>query len=160
MSGGVPGVDLAAHLAAVEVPGGATFAVLANPVDMGFGGHEWHNNLIERQILKRGGFISEYSTHCAFGMEEFQERLLARDRLISGLSDLFIAFECNVDSATTDTARRALVQGKKVVCIDTAKRTPRRGIAKMENDFNLLVLRENEMSDVQIVAKILELSAF
>lgn len=151
VSGGVPGVDLAAHLAAIDVVGGSTFAVLANPVESGLRGHEWSNSLVEHQFLERGGFISEYSTHCLFASEDFRERLLARDRIISGLSDLFIVFECNVDSATIDTARRAIVQGKKVICIDTANQTPRRGIAQMESDLGVEVLREAEASDEHIV---------
>lgn len=148
-------MDIAAHLAAIEVPKGSTFAVLANPVETGLGGHEWQNSLVERHFGRHGGFISEYSTHSVFGVDEFKERLLARDRIISGLADLFIVFECNIDSATIDTARRASVQGKKVICVDTAKITPRRGIAQMGAEFGCPVLREGDVSDDQIITIIM-----
>jgi DNA processing protein len=157
ISGGVPGVDLAAHMSAIGEPWGSTFAVLANPVELGLKGHEWHNAELDMQILKRGGFISEYSSSCKVFGDEFRERLLARDRIISGLSDLMLVFECNIDSATVDTARRAIVQGKKVVCIDTERKTYRRGIQQLTDEFQLPTFREERMNVVEMASEISKL---
>jgi DNA processing protein len=123
ISGGVPGVDLAAHLAASDQQQGTTLAVLANPAENGLSGHEWSSGFVKAQILKQGAFVSEYSTTSEIGSDDFCERLLARDRIISGLCDVFLVFECNEDSATVDTARRALVQGKQVMCVDSLRNT-------------------------------------
>lgn len=156
ISGGVPGVDLAAHLATGDEPGGATVAVLANPVGMGLRGHEWFSAAVETQILKSGAFASEYAQPCEVGSDVFCERLLARGRIISGLCDIFLVFECSEDSATIDTARRALAQGKSVMCINSVRRSERKGVSQLADEFSLPVLDERKLSPRAIAKKILE----
>jgi predicted Rossmann fold nucleotide-binding protein DprA/Smf involved in DNA uptake len=156
ISGGVPGVDLAAHLAASDQESGVTIAVLANPVDMGMRGLEWHSSTVATQIVKRGAFLSEYSRACEVGGDEFCERLLARDRIISGLSDVFLAFECNDDSATIDTARRALAQGKQVRCVSAVRRSIRQGIDQLVSEFGVPVFDERANTPQEIAVAILE----
>jgi len=157
ISGGVPGVDIAAHFAAVDVRGGATVSVLANPVEMGLGAHEWSSTVGNAAILKRGAFISEYQSVSSLNSVEFSERLLARDRLISGLCDIFLMFECSEDSATVDTARRAYVQGKTVVCVQSFKRSRRTGVDQFKSEFPVKVFDEREQEPSQIAAQIVEI---
>jgi predicted Rossmann fold nucleotide-binding protein DprA/Smf involved in DNA uptake len=154
ISGGVPGVDLAAHIAAADEEMGATMAVLANPVDRGLGGHEWFSVSMENQLLKRGALVSEYSRFSPIESDEFSERLLARDRIISGLCDIFLVFECNEDSATVDTARRALAQGKRIICIDSVRKSARRGVNQLVAEFDLPVLDERKLEPSNIADQI------
>lgn len=160
ISGGVPGVDLAAHLAAADSRVAATVAVLANPVDLGLRGHEWSISFAEAQMLRRGAFLSEYSEVCGVGSDVFCERLLARDRIISGLCDVFLVFECNEDSATIDTAHRALLQGKCVICIESVRKSIRRGIEQLAGQFSVPVLEERRLIHAASIAnKILQLAS-
>ena len=157
ISGGVPGVDLSAHLAAIGVASGTTLAVLANPVDTGLAGHEWGNPYVQDQILRSGGFISEYRTTTPVFSEDFLDRLLARDRIISGLCDIFVAFECSENSATIDTARRALVQGKSLFGVTSRKRTDRRGIDQISAEIGFqkaTVLRAGKTPPTDIAESI------
>lgn len=156
ISGGVPGVDLSAHLAALDSRKGVTLAVLANPAGLGLDGHEWHSATVSDRIMKSGGFISEYTRGCQVGTNEFRERLLARDRIISGLCDVFVAFECSQDSGTVDTARRALVQGKDVIGIHSLRHSPRRGIEQLAEELSVPMLDERKLMSGQIVSKIVE----
>lgn len=156
ISGGVPGVDLAAHLAASDQENGVTIAVLANPVDIGMRGLEWYSSTVTAQIVKRGAFLSEYSRACEVGGDEFCERLLARDRIISGLSDVFLAFECNDDSATIDTARRALAQGKQIRCVSAVRKSVRQGIDQLASEFGAPVFDERTNTPQEIAEAILD----
>jgi DNA processing protein len=155
ISGGVPGVDLAAHIAAADLESGATVAVLPNPVEMQLHGLEWHSTTIADRIVKRGAFISEYASACAVGGDEYCERLLARDRIISGLSDIFLVFECNEDSATIDTARRAAAQGKTLWCINSVRRSTRQGIEQLTAEFRLPLLDERSYTPAEMSRAIL-----
>lgn len=117
IGGGVTGVDMAAHLGALDAKG-ITVAVLANPVTLGLHPYEPKRTFLEEGILQQGGLlVSEYDSPS----DDFNERLLQRDRVITALSDFFVAVECSENSATVDAARRAKIQGKKVVVINWAR---------------------------------------
>lgn len=119
VSGGVIGIDMAAHLGALDV-NGKTVAVLANPVTMGIHPYIPKRTFLEAGILREGGLlVSEYDV----SSDDRRERLLQRDRVITALSDIFVAVECSKKSATFDTAMRAKIQGKKVVAVDWSKIT-------------------------------------
>ena len=150
VSGGVPGVDLAAHLGALDAASGRTHVVLANPVELELGGHEWSNKLICDGIKSSGSFISEYTIEAQFGSAEHRERLLQRDRIIRGMCDVFVAFECNADSATIDTALRALAQGKKVISVKQGRPSIRRGLELLGSDERVKVLTDTDATDEQI----------
>ncbi len=128
VSGGVPGVDLSAHIAATDVEGASSVAVLANPAGSGLHGHEWYSESVQKNLISTGGFISEYVDSVPIGGAVFRERLLQRDRITSGISDVFVVFECNYDSATIDTARRAVLQGKSTFAVRTGVDGTRHGI--------------------------------
>lgn len=154
LSGAVPGVDLAAHLAALSNSNGTTYGVLANPARLGLRGHEWNSPLVEAAMIDRGGFISEYETAVEVDSPPFLERLLQRDRLISGLCDIFLVFECRADSATVDTAKRALLQGKTVVCVDSKIRTERQGIEQLVEEYRTPYLSVSRLSPAEIAQSI------
>jgi predicted Rossmann fold nucleotide-binding protein DprA/Smf involved in DNA uptake len=153
----VPGIDLAAHLGALDNPGSTTFAVLANPAGGGLRGHEWTSRSTQQAIVAGGGFLSEYEEFVPFGSDEHRERLLQRDRIISGLSDCFVAFECSSGSATVDTAKRALAQGKPVVCVVPPRRTERRGTDELAGDPRVTVLSSADGSADKIAFAVHEL---
>jgi predicted Rossmann fold nucleotide-binding protein DprA/Smf involved in DNA uptake len=150
-------VDAAAHLASLDVKDSSTYAVMANPARMGLAGHEWHSAFVSRAIRERGGFLSEYAAECELWSEEHRERVLARDRIISGLCDLMVVFECNSDSATVDTAHRALLQGKKVICVEAMQASERRGTEQLRAEFGLEVLREAKTPPAHMAARIWEM---
>lgn len=117
IGGGVLGVDMAAHLGALDAKG-RTVAVLANPVTFGLHPYEPKRTFLEEGILHHGGLlVSEYESPS----EDRNERLLQRDRVITALSDLFVAVECSKDSATVDAAKRAKIQGSTVIAVDWAR---------------------------------------
>ena len=71
--------------------------------------------LVERGILNNGGcFLSEYNEK-PINKKNRRQRMLDRDRLLSGLSDVIFIVESSRNSGTVDTARQAYLQGKKIV---------------------------------------------
>lgn len=154
ISGGVPGVDLACHLASASSPGG-TVAVLANPVLEGLAANGWGSTTLDDEITKNGLFVSEYAERVEVGGDEFRERLLQRDRIISGLSNVFLAFECNVDSATVDTARRALAQGAIVMAVHPPVVRARRGTFELSGDPRVISIDARTSPVTEITAAIL-----
>jgi DNA processing protein len=117
ISGGVHGIDMAAHLGALD-GGGPTIAVVANSAEAGIHPYVPQRKFIQDGILSSGGgILSEYCTD----LEDRRERLLARDRIISGLSDMVVVIEASENSASLDTAKRAHLQGKVVLAVDWTK---------------------------------------
>ena len=117
VSGGGRGVDMAAHLGALD-KGGRTIAVVANPVIFGLHPYIPKRSFLEDGILSYGGgIVSEYSEFVA----DYYERAVDRGRVITSLSDIFIAIECSKDSATVDAAKRSSIQRRKVLAIDWGK---------------------------------------
>jgi hypothetical protein len=155
LSGAVPGIDLAAHSGALGAPEGVTYAVLANPVEHGFGAHEWPAPILDSLVTARGGFLSEYGSAVAVGSGAYRRRLLARDRIISGLSDIFIAFECSRNSATVDTAKRARLQGKPVIGIETSVRTWRDGLDGLRGIQGCSIVAPGRNGEEELVEGIL-----
>lgn len=136
ISGGVPGVDLAAHMDALsrDCCYASSVAVLANPVAYGLAGHIWNNPFLTQGFLERGGILSEYETYVEPDGPYFRERLLDRDRIISGVSNIFVAFECSIDSATVDTAKRAANQGVITFAVHPPKLSIRTGVQQLVDE--------------------------
>ncbi len=110
VSGLAIGVDAIAHRAALDI-GGLTVAVLACGLDKPYPAS--HAQLA-RQILEQGGaLISEYPE----GMPPLQHQFIARNRLVSGLSDGILITEAAARSGTLHTAGFALDQGKTVMAV-------------------------------------------
>lgn len=107
ISGLALGVDAIAHTAALEAKG-RTIAVLAGGLDAISPAS--HRNLAI-EILKKGGTItSEYPV----GMPSLKQHFVARNRIVSGMSDLVLITEAAEGSGSLITARFALEQNKLV----------------------------------------------
>lgn len=110
ISGLALGVDALAHQAALDV-GGRTIAVLGCGLDTPY--PATHRQLA-RNILQQGGaLLSEYPE----GTPPLQHHFIARNRLISGLSDVVLVTEAAEKSGTLHTANFALEQGKTVLAV-------------------------------------------
>ncbi len=79
---------------------------------------EKSSNKFVKDILSKGGLM--FSEHDGFttDFDSYTKRLLARDRLVTGASDIVIVVEGIERSGTIDTAKKGIIQGKKVVVID------------------------------------------
>ena len=110
VSGLALGVDGIAHRAAIEA-GGQTIAVLPCGIDKIYPAS--HHQLA-RDILSRGGaIISEYPP----GTEPFRTNFIARNRIVSGISDGLLITEAAAKSGTLHTANFALDQGRMVMAV-------------------------------------------
>ncbi len=110
VSGLALGVDAVAHKAALDADG-YTVAVLANGLDTI---QPSTNRNLALQILKQGGaIISEY----AEGTPGLKQNFVARNRLVSGLSDGLLITEATERSGSLHTANFALEQGKVVMAV-------------------------------------------
>lgn len=98
ISGLALGVDAIAHRAALEA-GGKTIAVLANGVDTIYPAN--HKSLANDIINSDGAIISEYEPGIAARSFQF----LARNRIVSGLSDAVIVTEAAIRSGTLQPSR-------------------------------------------------------
>ncbi len=110
VSGLALGVDALAHEAALDA-GGTTIAVLASGLpDI----TPRTNRQLGERILRQGGaIISEYDTDHHVYRTDF----LARNRIVSGLSDGILITEASSRSGTLNTAMHALDQGREVFVI-------------------------------------------
>ncbi len=110
VSGLAAGVDTAAHNGAVDVAG-TTTAVLGSGIDV------WYprrNRALGEQIIADGGaVVSEFPP----GIAPEPWRFPARNRIISGLSDVVIVVEAAARSGALITARLALEHGRTVMAV-------------------------------------------
>lgn len=111
VSGLAFGVDAAAHEGALSVPNGRTVAVLGSgvldvyPVQ--------HRDLAD-VICERGGIVCEIAPDASVAVPW----LVARNRLISALSDIVIVVETTDDGGAMHAARAARKQGRRVLAVD------------------------------------------
>jgi DNA processing protein len=110
VSGLALGVDGLAHQAALEA-GGKTIAVLPSGLDKIYPAS--HLQLAERILQQGGALISEYP----YGTEAFKRNFIARNRIISGLSDAVLITEAAVKSGSLHTANFAREQGKILMAV-------------------------------------------
>lgn len=110
VSGLALGIDTIAHRAALEA-NGTTIAVLANSVEAIY---PRTNQQLGEQIIAQGGAImSEYEPPTSARAYQF----LARNRIVSGLSDAIVIIEAAKRSGTLATAAHALEQGRDVFVV-------------------------------------------
>ncbi len=109
ISGMAWGIDGKAHEGALE-GGGDTYAVLGCGVDICY--PSGHRKIYEAMI-QRGGILSEQPP----GMPPMAGHFPARNRIISGLSDLVLVVEAKERSGSLITADLALEQGKDVFAV-------------------------------------------
>lgn len=110
ISGLALGIDSIAHRGALDA-GGTTIAVLANSVDQIY--PRSHKSIAEQIIANRGAILSEYEPPT--NPRDFQ--FLARNRIISDLSDAVVVIEAAARSGTLNTVSHAIEQGKEVFVV-------------------------------------------
>lgn len=111
VSGLALGIDAAAHLGALAVPEGFTLAAL------GCGVLEVYppaNRPLAEAVARRGALVSELHPMAAPG----SSALVARNRIITGLSDAVIVIETEPDGGAMHAARFALAQGRRLFAAD------------------------------------------
>ncbi len=110
ISGLALGVDALAHKAALEA-GGITIAILPTPIEHIYPAA--HTQLA-KQIVEHGGtLVSEYPEGDPFRITTF----IARNRLVSALSQAVLITEAAEKSGSLHTARFALEQGRDVLAV-------------------------------------------
>ena len=110
VSGLALGVDGIAHRAALDA-GGTTIAVLACGLDHLY--PATHRELAHEIVSNGGAIVSEYEPDVQ--ARDFQ--FLARNRIVSGLSDAVIVTEAAARSGTLATVHYALEQGREVFAV-------------------------------------------
>lgn len=113
VSGLAYGVDSIAHRGALDA-GGVTIAVLGTAINRIYPAR--HTGLAREIVEKGGAVISEYGPDDRGGQGETGGlRFLARNRIISGLSDIVLIAEAAERSGTLNTAMHALDQGRELL---------------------------------------------
>lgn len=112
ISGMALGIDSAAHLGALAVPEGRTAAILGSGVlNIYPPAHE----RLAREIMVQGLVLSEISPDATTS----PSNLVARNRIISGLSEGLIVVETSVDGGAMHAARFASQQGRKIYTVES-----------------------------------------
>lgn len=112
VSGLAIGIDAEAHKGVLEV-GGRTIAVLGSGLNRASLFPQEHLGLAEQILSAGGALISEYAP----GTPALPYRILARNRIISGLSKGVIVVEAPLRSGALVTARHAAEQGREVFAV-------------------------------------------
>ena len=110
VSGLALGIDMAAHCGALNA-GGKTIAVLGSGV---LNVYPAVNRELAARIRAQGALLSELKP----GWGANAQRLVARNRLISGLSQAVVLVESQLDGGAMYTARFAREQGRPVYTYD------------------------------------------
>jgi DNA processing protein len=110
VSGLAEGIDTASHRGALASRRGRTLAVLGSGIRVI---HPRSNIDLSLQVAGRGALLSEFHPNAP----PRGPQLMARDRIISGLSRAVIVVEAGAKSGSLDTASRAQKQGRRVYAI-------------------------------------------
>lgn len=109
ISGLACGVDKLSHQACIS-SGGKTIAVLAHGLDTIY---PKENKALAERIISSGGILmSEYPV----GIKAEKHRFVNRNRLIVGLSNVVVIYECNENGGTMHNAEFAKQQNKPIFC--------------------------------------------
>ena len=111
VSGLALGIDNCAHLGALAAPHGQTVAVLGSGVNNIY---PPSNRKLTPRILSRGALFSEVAPSA----EPHSIQLVARNRIITGLSQAVIVVEAGAQSGALHAARFAKTQGRLVCAVD------------------------------------------
>lgn len=110
VSGLALGTDAIAHKAALEA-GGSTIAIL--PGGLGKIYPSSHHALAKDIIRQGGALLSEYSE----GTAPFKHHFVARNRIVSGISDALLVTQAAGKSGTMHTAEFARAQGRPIFAV-------------------------------------------
>ena len=116
ISGLALGIDTAGHRGALET--GRTIAVLGSGIRHI---HPRENIELAEEIIGRGAILSELHPNTP----PKGQNLMARDRIISGLSRAVIVVEASEKSGSLDTASKAIKQGRLVYAVPGSAGTDR-----------------------------------
>jgi len=111
ISGLALGIDTVAHTGALAVNGGRTLAVLGCGV---LNIYPQSNRELAKRIVASHALLCEVSPQAAPNPAS----LVARNRIISGLSEAVIIVETDMDGGAMHAARRAHEQGRRVYAVD------------------------------------------
>jgi DNA processing protein len=120
VSGGARGIDAAAHRGALEA-GGHTVAVLGTGVDVPYPAQ--HRALFAELLDAGGALVSELPD----GAQAFKSHFPARNRIISGMSEVVVVVQARVKSGALITADWARSQGRPVLAVPGDARDPLSG---------------------------------
>lgn len=109
VSGMARGIDSAGQRGALK-SGGTSFGVLGCGVDICYPREEIG---LFMELQENGGIISEFPP----GTQPLRQHFPARNRIISGLSDVILVMEAKEKSGSLITADMALEQGKEVYAL-------------------------------------------
>lgn len=110
VSGLALGMDAIVHQAAVDA-GGRTIAIMPGGLDRIYPAS--HRNLAIAILEAGGALISEYEP----GTQIYPSNFIARNRIVTAISDGLLVVEATLKSGTMHTAGFALEQGKPVMAI-------------------------------------------
>jgi len=110
VSGLALGIDTAAHRGALEAESGRTLAVLGSGLRSI---HPRENIPLAKTIVRRGALLSELHPNTP----PRGQNLMARDRILSGLSRAVIVVEAQEKSGSLDTAAKARRQGRLLFAV-------------------------------------------
>lgn len=110
VSGLALGIDAAAHRGALNARGGRTLGVLGSGLKMI---HPRTNAALAHELAESGAILTEYHPDTPVS----GPFLMARDRIVSGLSLAVIVVEAGLRSGTLDTAEKARRQSRLVFAI-------------------------------------------
>jgi DNA processing protein len=110
VSGLALGIDAAAHRGALQAPGGRTLAVLGSGLRVI---HPRENAALAEAIVHRGALLSELHPNAP----PRGPNLMARDRIVSGLSRAVIVVEAQERSGSLDTAAKARRQKRLLFAV-------------------------------------------
>jgi DNA processing protein len=113
VSGMALGIDTRAHYGALGAEGGFSVAVLGGGILAPYPTAEKNHGLAEK-LLARGVLVCE----CAPSAPVSSTRLVARNRLISGLSEALVMVESEADGGAMHAVRFAMAQGRAVYAPD------------------------------------------
>jgi DNA processing protein len=125
VSGMARGTDSMAHRGAIE-GGGITVAVLGCGADVCY---PPENKSLRKEIIGHGCVVSEYPP----GVQPFQGHFPARNRIISGLSNLVVVVEAAKKSGTLITVEQAADQGRDIMAV------PGNIVSKLSEGTNRLI---------------------
>jgi DNA processing protein len=115
VSGLASGIDTNAHFGALGVQNGPTLAVLGSGVLNIY--PEENRSLADAILINKA---SALMSEVAPSLSPSSSRLVARNRIISGISQAVIVIETRVDGGAMHAARRGFEQGRKIYALDIA----------------------------------------
>lgn len=113
ISGLARGIDTSAHIGALAIPVGVTVAVLGSGIKRIYPPENRH---LARRLVARGGLLSEVAPTA----EPSSGQLVARNRIISGLSQAVVLVETGIPGGAMHTVRFAKTQHRPIYVLNFA----------------------------------------